>query len=387
MTDPFQTLADSVSHGAGSQAVATLIAHLRETSQFHQLFDALLLQQKLAWGLPLLHPTSFDDVPEPQKAEFEQAYIAAAREVGSLLLQAGQLGQAWVYFRTLREPEPVIAAINALDLEQPPPEDLYDVALYQGVAPERGLEFLLKYNGTCNSITALDQQFRQLTPQQRRACAALMVRQIHRDLHYSVLLDIERRTGQPPAAETSLTAAIAAHPELLAEGNYHIDVSHLHAVVRFARTLTRDDAELLQARELAEYGSRLLPQYQYAADPPFEAYYPAHIAYFSALAGDNPEHGLHYFEQNLQSQTEDMERQLSALGYVELLMRLDHKSRAAELGVKHLGNVQDQIGFSLSDLCLEAHRPELLPELARAKQDLVAYTAALLTNAPTRGAS
>ena len=85
---------------------------------------------------------------------------------------------------------------------------------------------------------------------------------------------------------------MAGREWLLANDSYHIDVSHLNAVVRFARALDRECPELDLALQLAEYGARLAPQYQYAGTPPFEEFYPAHIRFLGALLGRDIEGGL-----------------------------------------------------------------------------------------------
>ena len=47
-----------------------------------------------------------------KRDEVEKTYIAAAREVGELLLQEGAIPQAWMYLRTIREPQKIAAAIE-----------------------------------------------------------------------------------------------------------------------------------------------------------------------------------------------------------------------------------------------------------------------------------
>ena len=78
---------DDVQQSDGAKAtIDRLIAALREEKQYHKLFDALCMQKKFQMELPLTRPTSFDDVPDDKQDEFKESYIAAAREVGSLLI-------------------------------------------------------------------------------------------------------------------------------------------------------------------------------------------------------------------------------------------------------------------------------------------------------------
>ncbi|MFN7805708.1 MAG: hypothetical protein ACK5TO_16950, partial [Planctomycetaceae bacterium] len=75
---------------------------------------------------------------------------------------------------------------------------------------------------------------------------------------------------------------LAGREMLFQAGNYHIDVSHLNSVVRFARRLEPQDQELDRALQEAQYGARLSPQYQDGGNAPFTDFYPAHIRYFQA---------------------------------------------------------------------------------------------------------
>ena len=43
--------------------------------------------------------TPIDEVEEPLRSQLEAAYLAACREVGELLLEAGRLREAWMYLR------------------------------------------------------------------------------------------------------------------------------------------------------------------------------------------------------------------------------------------------------------------------------------------------
>lgn len=385
----FAELSQLYSGGDRGRVLDRLIEILRDSGNFHQLFDASLLQKKLSMGISPSDPSGFDDVPEGKRGEFEEYYIETARKVGQMLLDAGNIAAGWVYFRTIREPGPVVKAIEAYqpDPDGSPSDEIIELALYQGLAPAKGVELMLSYHGTCPTITALDQGFRQLTPEQRRACAGVMVKRLYRDLRNSVGLDLERRSGSLPPETSTLTEIVEQHPELFENDNYHIDVSHLNAVVRFARSLAPNDVELDEARQLTAYGRKLAPQYQYSAEPPFDQFYPASYHYFSVLLDDHREESLGYFRDRLAAEPGEQEpestRQLIALALVELLSKIGGESEAAEIGVKYLAGVQDQIGISLGELCLKANRPDLLAELARSREDLVAFTLALLRTPAT----
>jgi hypothetical protein len=371
---------DELNTDGGPQAVIErLIAALREDKQYHRLFDALLLKKKYELHLPLVQPTSFDDVPEERRQEFEQCYIAAAREVGGLFLRDERIGDAWVYFRTIREPAPVAAAIDAADIRDganAETEQLIQIGLYEGANPVKGLEILLRTHGTCNTVTALDQHMPQLSPADRRRAAALLVREVYRDLKHTLQHEVQNKLAMTPPSET-IRELIAGRDWLFSEGNYHIDVSHLHAVVRFARALDGESPELPLALQLAEYGSRLAAQFQYPGDPPFDDFYPAHVQFFRALLGERVDEAIAYFREKLATEPDEDDKPMIAYVLVDLLTRIGRLADAVPIAEKYLRQVE-QAEFSFARLCHQAGALDTLREVARGNDDAVTYTAALL---------
>ena len=111
---------------------------------------------------------------------------------------AGQLADAWAYFRTINETDSVRAAIAKQVAEMPPEpgpglDELLNLALYEGAHIVEGLKLLLRTHGTCNTVTAMGQVMPQMTPDERRQAAAMMVRNIYSDLQANVRRDVERR--------------------------------------------------------------------------------------------------------------------------------------------------------------------------------------------------
>lgn len=360
--------------------IERLIAALRSENQFHQVFDALLMQKKLELGLPVTRPTSFDDVPEDKRDEFEKTYVAAAREVGELLLQENSIPQAWMYLRSIREPQKVADAIAALPSNKPAEEEIIDIAFFQGVNPVKGVELLLASHGTCSTITSLDQHFGQLPPDSRQRCAGLLVRELYNNLRDTLQNEVQRRQAMTPPGQ-SLRELIAGRDWLFADDNYHIDVSHLNAVVRFGRSLDASCEELGLALQLAQYGSQLAPQYQYAGNAPFEEFYPSHIQYFKALSGDSREEAIAYFRDKLGTDTADPNTQLAAFALVDLLQRLDRHDDALEIACKYLADAGSDFGLSLPELCAKAGRYDTLLKVAREKNDIISFAAALVHGA------
>ncbi|MCY2966758.1 MAG: hypothetical protein NT069_24535 [Planctomycetota bacterium] len=355
-----------------------LISQLRGERNWHALFDALLMRRRQELGLPLVRPTSLRDVPEAQRDEFEKFYVDSARDVGKLLLEDGLIAQAWNYFRAINEPETVAAAIEALPHDAGVDEQVVEIALFQAVAPVKGLQLFLQTHGTCSTITALDQQFAQMTPATRAACARVMIRRLYDDLRGNVEHDVKRRQPMtPPGA--SLRELIAGREFLFNDDNYHIDVSHLNSVVRFARMLEPTDAELELALQLAQYGSRLAAQYQYGGNPPFTEFYPAHIRYFQALLNQDRDQAIDFFRKQITGDPAETDTQLAAYALVDLLIRLDRNDEALDLALQYLSNSADEFGLSIPELCVKAKRYDRLREYARGRGDLLNFTAALLS--------
>lgn len=376
----FDDLKQLAADGGADAVFERLIALLQEQKQPHRLFDARMLRRKHALGLSLARPTSFDDVPEEHRAEVEGEYIAAAREAGELFLADGDIPSAWMYLQVIREPGRVAAAIEALPLDgefDEKLEQIMQIALFERVHPVKGIRMMLRSHGICSTITALDQAMGQLTAAQRQECAGVLVRQLYEDLTANVGRQVrDRMPDERPAS--SLRELIADRDWLFEGGNYHIDVSHLSSVVRFARTIEPPAEELDLAIQLCEYGCRLAPQLQYPGEPPFDEFYPAHRHFFRIVLDDEAESSLDYFRRRLADEPDERDQPLLAYVLVDLLMRSGRLDEAVDVAAKHLTNLGPDARFSFAALCAEAGRFDRLAEVARQQGDLVGYAAALV---------
>ncbi|MFP6766118.1 MAG: hypothetical protein VB858_20970 [Planctomycetaceae bacterium] len=378
----FDRLAELTAADGPGAALDFLIETLRSEKNHHKLFDALLLKKKHELGLPTVNPTSLEDVPEEQRAAFEQYYIESAREVGTALLENGQIQDAWVYFRTIGEPEVVAQTLNdtVLPDDYEKAQELINIALYEGANPVRGLEFLLSSNGTCNTITALDQAIGQFAEDDRQKAAAMMTRHLYDELCQTVKAEVDQRMTLPPGAgPQTLRELIMGRDWIFQEGNYHVDVSHLNSVVRFARFLDPTCPEMDLAMQLCEYGCQLDQQFQYPGEPPFEDFYPAHLEFFHVVTGRNVDSGMKYFEQKLADEPDEPDQQLIAYVMVDLLLKADRIADAVELASRHLKFVDQQV-FSFAELCLKAGQPQAWATAAKEQGDLVSFAAALVQN-------
>lgn len=380
-TTPYQSILQQLQSGGPAGLFEQLLQSLRDKKDFHRIFDARLLKKKQELGLPLNRPTSFDDVPANLRDDFEKSYSDAAREAGQLLLADGKLSQAWMYFHAIRETEPIAAAIAAFPIPRDggsqESEEIIDLALFKGLAPATGMEVMLRTHGTCSTITSLDQQFGQLKAEDRAKCAAILVKSLHGDLLQSVQREVAQRMPFAPPAKT-LRELVTGREWLFAENNYHIDVSHLHSTVRFARALSAESPELSLARDLTEYGLNLAPQFQYAADSPFEDYYPAHREFFKFLANDGREEALAYFQKKLDQEPDDADKPMIAYVLVDLLVRVKRYDDAIPLAEKYLIQADEGFADSFAEMCREAGRYDALLRTAENRGDLVGYASALL---------
>ncbi len=370
------------SAGTPEHILDTLEQALLDQQDFHRWFDARMIRARRQLGLPLTQPTSLRDIPEAQEAEWRKAYTDAARDAGYHFLRNNQLADAWAYFRTIREPQPVRDAIEQLvqSSDGTPGADtdeVLNVALYEAAHPVAGITLLLRTHGTCNTVTALSQMIGQMTPAERRQAAAVMVRHLYADLLANVRRDVERRQ---PALKPSLSLRelIAGREFLFADGNYHIDVSHLHSIVGFARHLHREDPELRLAIDMSLYGQQLSEHLRYPADVPFDDYYSASEQFLQAVAGIDVAAGLNWFTQRLQQEPDAPDQRLIAFVLVDLAQRCGKTAEILPIAAPHLSRMEDPNGFSFTACCVESGRLDLLETTALENNDLLALATVLL---------
>ena len=159
--------------GGGLPAIGRPSARRR---QYHELFDARLMEARHVQGLPVAVAGSLDDLAEPARTRMEDAYLAACREVGDLFLAAGRVREAWMYLRPVGDRQAVADALAAIPRDAENYEEIIEVALYEGVCPRSGFEYVLAHYGTCNAITLFDGQMHGRPKTDRQQVAALLVR-------------------------------------------------------------------------------------------------------------------------------------------------------------------------------------------------------------------
>lgn len=377
----YDQIAAALSADGAEAALEQLANHLRREARYHELCDALLMRARLRLGLPVIMTQPLDDLRDPVRTRMENACIEIYREVGTLLLRAGRVREAWMYLRPVGERQDVAKELAQLTPTEENVDALMELAIHEGVAPRWGFELLLRERGVCNAITMYDGVMAHRPVRDRREVAALLVRHIYQELVRNVRGDIVRRKGETPEEE-SLAELIRDRAWLFDDMNYHVDASHLAAVVRFALALV-DPAELRLAVELTDYGQRLHPQYKYPGHPPFEDVYPSHGLFFRAQLGEQVEESLTYFRAQAEAADPSTEGTESSEVYVALFARLGRYNEALEAAAKFWPPGARLTGFapSLLELGHLAHRNDRLATICRDRQDLVGYVAGLLDGA------
>ncbi|MCC6492983.1 MAG: hypothetical protein IT424_08175 [Pirellulales bacterium] len=357
---------------------------LVEGGELHRLFDLRLVQQRRRLGLPLDRRTAIDDVEEPQRSQLEAGYLAACREVGELLLEAGRLREAWMYLRPAGDKHALRQRLSAVVLEEQQADELIELALFEAVDPQRGFAWLLGRNGTCNAITTLDGLSQQLSADDLRTCAGVLVRHVYRELCGNLRGHLARLEGAAPQNLSALEL-IDQHPQLLAGGNYHLDVSHLASTVRYARLLT-DEALVGKALEMAEYGTRLPSDLQYPGEAPFEDQFASHRLLFRATLGRDADEALEYFGAKARAAGGEPASTTAVETYLILLVRT---GRPADAMRAYGELVKPELPLSvhaptLLELAATSGEWDLYNDLCRSRGDVVGFAAGVLARRSDR---
>jgi len=379
MTDSLYDLLEQQARQQGPEAaIELLIDHFRREKRFHELFDALLIRSRMRFGLPVILTRSLDDLEEPLRTQVEEAYLEACREVGRGLLEQGRVREAWTYLRPPGEVEPVAEALERLEATEENLDELIEVAVHEGVSPRRGFQLVLEHYGICNAITLYDAQMHFRPREQQQEVAALLLRHLHPELLENVKADVARREGQAPEAST-LEELVSGRPWLFENDAYHIDTSHLHSVVRFARVLERPE-ELKLAADLCSYGKHLGPQFQFQNEEPFAGGYADYERFFRAQLGQGTEEHLEFFAQKARSLSVEEHGTAPAEVYVELLSRLGRVEEALEAAAELIPAKAATTGFapSLLELASRSGRYDRLKEISRRRGDVLGFVAGLL---------
>lgn len=376
--DSFAQLEAAYAQGGVSTTLDALVERLRSERKYHELFEALKMQVRLRIGLPLMYGDGSDDLSETQRNQLEDGLIAACREVGVLLLKSGRVREGWMYLRPVGDKQAASELLAGVEADEDNMEELVDVCLRESVDVRRGFSLVLQHYGTCNAITTFESEMPRHPRGEQQIAAGLLLEHLYQELSQNLRADIGRQTGATPA-ESTLQALVADRPWLFQEMTYHVDTTHLAAVVRFARLL--DDPRLIRlALDLTEYGRRLHSQFQYAGDEPFDPIYPSHALFFQAVLGENVDEALSYFRGKAEACEPRTQGTAPIETYVDLLARTGRAGEAIEAAIRLTpdGIPTQGIAPSLLELAQLSGDYDRVREHCRQRGDLLGFTASLV---------
>jgi hypothetical protein len=373
----FDQLKTTISSSGVAAALAELSQRLHAEKRYFDLFSARLMEGRHRLGLPVASSDGLDDLPEPKRSQMEQVYLDACREVGHLLLGEGRLGEAWMYLRAVGDKA---AVTEALQKKGPPAdnvEEFVQLAVHEGLAPQRGFETVLANYGVCNAITMFDSTMHNRPLADRQQVAALLVQTLQRELTANLKAEVARQEGSQPK-ESTIEALVAERDWLFLEDAYHIDTSHLHSVVRFARVL-QDPAALRLAADLTEYGRRLGTSYHFQTEEPFAEPYVAHGLFFRAQLGQQVDEAITYFGDKARSLDREEHGTGPAEVYVALLARIGRPAEALAASAELIPAGAQTAGFapSLLELARAGGQYGKLLDVCREREDVLAFAAGL----------
>jgi hypothetical protein len=212
----------------------------------------------------------------------------------------------------------------------------------------------------------------------RDYCIRKLVRALHSELCQRLKAEIAHHEGSAPKA-ANVRELVAGRDWLFADDFYHIDISHLGAVVQMSIFLTNGQ-ELSLARELCDYGKRLSPRFLGAGEPPFENLYHDYAIYLATLAREDVEEGIAHFRSKSEKADPENEGTRPAEVLVNLLLRLGRPAEALAVARRFLPSVNNQpLGCpSIVELCQRTKDYQALTDIAREQGDLVHFVAGLV---------
>ena len=374
----FEHIMSQVDRDDVGGALEWLVEHFRQEKKYTDLFEARKMLARQRLGLPLLYSDSPDSLDEARQLQLETELLDACREVGTGLVEEGDLQTAWMYLQPLGDREYLKKLFECVPVDDENIDALIEICLGQGVAPEHGYQLVLEHHGTCNSITLFDTQISAMAPDVRGRLAEMLVDHVYIELSGNVRRHIEQQETSAPETN-ALRELIDGRPWLFEGGGHHLDVTHLASAVRIGRH-AKSERSLRQALDLCQYGLRLSEDFQFPGHSPFEDTYRDHQQYYQVLLGIEVEQGLEHFRQKAasvdmyQSGTAPMET------LVYLLTRTNRRDEAIRLSIEHLSDQTCLQGIAprVFDIATEPSQNRLLKEHYREKGDVLGYAVSSL---------
>jgi hypothetical protein len=368
-----------------AEAIDQLCASLRERKDFSSLFYALLMKKRHELGVIPLPTAPSGELPERVHAAYEEAIRQAGRQVGQLFLDQGDIVQAAPFFRMLGEVAPIQAALEKYEpFEGEDTQPIIELAFHHGGHPRRGFDWVLQRHGICSAITMLSGHLQAPEfvhgTEVRDYCIQRLVQSLHEQLSERLRADVVQREGSV-APGLSVPQLIAGRDWIFDEENYHVDVSHLSAVVQMSTHLPACP-ELQLARDMCAYGEKLSPRFQYRGDPPFEDPYKDYGIFLATVAGERVEEGIAHFRAKVEPESADAGagNTVPAEVLVNLLLRLNRPVEALAVARRYLETADErQLSCpGVSELCRRVKDYRALAEVSRERDDPVSFVAGLI---------
>jgi len=378
MKQLFEELAQTTSVDGPLAAANRLVEFLRSSEQYPELFEALKIQRRLELGLSAV-AIEGDPALSPAQAEAtERGLLDGCREVGLNLLRKGQLQDGWLYMRPLGDLTAIRDAVKDLSVDSDNLDDFLQLFVHEGIDVGRGVRLSLEHRGTCNTISMMESIVSRLGRKDQQAGVGELVRHLHDELIASVRSDLGRREGGCPPGDT-LVSIMAQRPDLLREGAYHLDTTHIASTVRLARVLDNRE-ELALALDLCRYGRELGPGYQYPSEEPFGELYLMTGYFIEALLGEKVEQALHQFLRKAESLDPVEHGTIAIETYADLLARIGRYNEAIAFLIKRMPAGMRPFGIAPSLLELSCQAKNFVPMMdqSKARNDIIGYAAALL---------
>lgn len=387
--DRFDDLARSCDARGIDAMLDSLAASLAAQRRWHALFDARIIQARVAVGLPPVGTSG--DVPAGLRDVFDARSLAACREAGWPLLDERQVAAGWMYLRAAAEPAEVAAKLATLarPLLAAAPEDeeadrvlqeVLGVVLWDAADPALGIEIVLATQGTCNAITTYEQAVSRLPAARQRPAASVLVAHLHDEVTASLVHELRARGTAVPESPSIAGLLAALGP---ADVGLHVDVSHLQSVLRIAR-LCDDEPTIRRAHDLSLYACRLPADLVYPGEPPFENVGEASRLFYGSQLGIDPDQAIRFFR----SASATAEPEAGALPHDVLVLLLARLGRPAEALHAALSRPREDRGMpsplqaaaalpSLIELAAASGEWELLRRACRDRGDEVTFAATL----------
>jgi len=364
-----------------------LAAALALRGRWHGVFDVRIIQARLAVGLPPVGTSG--DVPPHVREAFDTQSLAACREVGWPLLDAGQIAAGWMYLRAAADPaevaarlaargRPLLATAHRDDESDRVLQEILGVVLWDAADPALGIEIVLATQGTCNAITAYEQAVGRLPAIRQRPAAATLVAHLHGEVLAGLARDLAASGRASPAGTI---------PDLLEAGagevGLHVDVSHLQAVLRIA-LVCDDEPTIRRAWELARYACSLPADLRDPGEAPFTDVGEAARLFYGSQLGCDVDPAIRFFR----ARAIEAEPESAALPHdvlVLLLARLGRTAEALHAAVARPANASGMPSPlqavaalpAIVDLAVEAGATGILLGACRDRGDEITFAATL----------